>query len=312
MAKKKPYRFVLYLAARVVAAALNGLPRQAALSLARWGGWMAYRLVPRQREAILKNLRFAFGSSKSEQEIQVLGRKVLEHFAETGIEILRFPTLTPAAIPKFVDMGNVIEVYRSLLAAGRGLISITAHLGNWELLAGAVVSHGVETAVVARRIYYKPYDRWVVDLRQALGVRTIYRDNSARQLLTFLKNNGVVGMLPDQDVEGLSGVFVDFLGHPAYTPVAPVKLSLASGAPILTNFLVRETGDRYRVILGEIIRPQIETTREEAVQKYTEAWMKEFEKVVCQYPEQWAWMHDRWKTTPEQRQSVRGAVLKAS
>ena len=153
--------------------------------------------------------------------------------------------------------------------------------------------------MVGRRIYYEPYNRWIVNLRQAVGLRTVYRSESARKILQVLSRNEAVGLLPDQDIDSLRGVFVDFFGRPAYTPVAPVRLALASGAPIVANFLIREPGDRYRFVAGGVIRPVIETTREEAEKKYTAEWMQGFEKIIRQYPGQWAWMHPRWKTRPD-------------
>jgi len=219
--------------------------------------------------------------------------------AETAAEFLQFSRLDDRKISAFVETQEAERIYRELLAEGHGLISLTAHIGNWELLAGIFGCKGFGGAVLGRRIYYEPYNRWAVGLRQALGVTTIYRDQSPKELLKRLAQSEIIGILPDQDIESLKGVFVDFFGRPAYTPVAPVKLALASGAPILPNFLIRVKGDRYKIVLGEVIRPRRDLKREEAVERYTASWMRACEAVIRQYPEQWAWMHDRWKTTPE-------------
>ena len=315
MAKKKPYRFVLYLAARAAAAVVCILPRRAALALARGAGWLSYALVKRQRTKILESLRKAYRQEKSGDEIRRLARKVFQHAAQTVVEVLRFPGLTREKLKTMVDAGEAIRLYESLLKEGRGVLSITAHLGNWELLAGVICIEGFSGAVVARRVYYEPYNEWIVGLRRSVKVRTIYRDQSAREILELLAANQIIGLLPDQDIHGIRGVFVDFFGRPAYTPVAPVRLALASGSPIVANFLVREPGDRYRVVLGSVIRPVVEGgaaasvfQREEAVKKYTAQWMTVFEKIIRQYPEQWAWMHDRWKTrAADERTETKGA-----
>ncbi len=307
MAKRKPYRFFLYLGARFLAGFFSLLPRPLALKLAGLIGRASYDLALRQRKNILENLRQAYAGEKSEDQIQEIAARVLEHAAKTAVEVTRFPKLNQARVQKLVDLGSSLKVYRELLAEGKGLISISAHLGNWELLAAAVILEGFPAAVVGRRLYYEPYDRWLVSLRRSLGVRTIYRDQAAREILGLLKKNGIVGLVPDQDVDSLEGVYVDFFGRPAYTPVAPVRLALITGAPLLVNFLIREPDDRYRVILGEVLRPRVQTTREEAIQHTTAAWMKQVEKVVRQYPEQWAWMHHRWKTQPERRRTAASA-----
>lgn len=177
---------------------------------------------------------------------------------------------------------------------------MTAHLGNWELLAGVFGLQGFRGAVVGRRIYYEPYNRWIVSLRNSVGIRTIYQDEAVRQVHATLKAGEIVGLLPDQDRDRVHGIFVSFFGRPAYTSVAPVKFSMASGAPILPAFMVRKPGNRYELLLGNVIRPKIEgSDRTASVRKYTEAWMKDFEEVIRRYPEQWGWMHDRWKTKPD-------------
>jgi Kdo2-lipid IVA lauroyltransferase/acyltransferase len=299
VAKKKPYRFVLYLLLRGVCGLIYILPRRVAMALARGAGYLSYVFVLRQKNKTLQHLNLVFGGEKSPAEIKRLAIGVFENLIQTGAEILQFTKLTPAKLDKIVDAGEAFKTYDRVLACNKGLISVTAHIGNWELLAGVFGMKGYKGGVLARRIYYEPYNRWIVGLRESLKVPTIYRDDSSRTILKLLAKNQIVGLLPDQDVESLKGIFVPFFGKPAYTPVAPARLSISSGAPIVPNFLIRMPGDRYKIVMGEVIRPEGYATREEAVRKMTEAWMKQFEKVIREYPEQWAWMHNRWKTTPE-------------
>ncbi len=301
MAKKKPYRFWAYLAARFAAGLLGLLPRGLAMAFARGAGDVGYAFVSRQRKKTLRNLRLAFGSEKTESEIRGIARGVFRNFVQTAVEILRFPRLTRAQLAGLVDLGNAVEIYQKLLAEGHGLIAITAHMGNWELLAGTFGLMGFRGAVIARRIYYEPYNRWIVRLRESIRVPTLYRDGASREILKILGRNEIVGILPDQDIDSLKGVFVKFFGRQAYTPAAPVRLAIQFGTPILPNFLIRKPDGRYQVILGEVIRPRQGDRSEGAIQEYTEQWMRTFEKVIRQYPDQWAWMHDRWKTQPEKQ-----------
>ena len=299
MAKKKPYRFVLYLFVRAGAWLVFILPRGWALFLAERGSRLGYRFVGRQRRKTLENLRRAYGPQKSQAELEKLAKRVFENFALTGVELLQFKKLNFEKVSGFVDFGDAFKVYDSLLAEGKGLISVTAHIGNWELLAAIFGLKGYRGSVLARRIYYEPYNRWVVGLRAALNVPTTYRDDSSREILKRLSNGEIIGLLPDQDIDSLKGVFVDFFGRPAYTPVAPVRLALTTGAPVQPNFMIRVGRDRYKLVLGKVIRPKVDTSREDAVKKYTQEWMSQFEEVIRAYPEQWAWMHNRWKTQPD-------------
>jgi len=187
---------------------------------------------------------------------------------------------------------------------------MTPHMGNWELLAGIFSLQGFHGAVVGKQIHYEPYNRWIVGLRQAVGVYTIYSHEAVRGIRDHLRKNEIIGLLPDQDMDSVRGVFVDFFGKSAYTSVAPVKLAVSNQAPILTAFLIRTAGDRYRLLVGKLIRPKIEGDRDLAIRQYTEEWMHNFEEVIRQHPEQWAWMHNRWKTSREKIYSKKEEVLK--
>lgn len=309
MAKKKPYRIFVYLALRSVAGLIFVIPRRVALTLAGRLGRMAYFVIKRQSGRTYLNLHRVYGHEKSEQELHAIGAHVFKNLAKTAVEVLQFPKMTPDRLSRMVEMGDSLKTYEAILKEGNGLISITAHIGNWELLAGTFAMRGLPGAIVARRIYYEPYNQWIVGLRSALRLRTIYREHASRDIMRLLKKGAVVGMLPDQDMASLQGMFVDFFGKPAFTTVAPVRLSLATGAPIVVNFLIREKRDRYRVYLSDVIRPRIETSREAALKDYTQAWMTRFEEMIRQFPDQWGWMHDRWKTQMHDLEEKKEGVL---
>lgn len=301
MAKKKPYRFPLYLLARTAAWIFSLLPRTAALYAAKMLGGLSFSFVARQREKALAHLRMIFAKEKTEAEIQSIARQVFENMAMTSAELLQFPKMNAEKAAEITDSAEAVKIYDKLLALGKGLISMTAHIGNWELLAGIFGLKGYKGLVLARKIYYEPYNNWIVGLRNAVKVPTLYRDDSSREILKRLAAGEIVGLLPDQDIDSLKGVFVPFFGKPAYTPVAPVRIALSTGAPMLPNFLIRQDVTRYKLVVGQPIFTESYKNigREEAVQKMTENWMSQFEKVIREYPGQWAWMHNRWKTTPE-------------
>ncbi|MEI7750569.1 MAG: lysophospholipid acyltransferase family protein [Candidatus Omnitrophota bacterium] len=301
MAKRRFYRYPVYLLARLGAGLLLALPRNWALALANKVGYLGYRFVSRQRTKILENLKLAYGNTKSPEEMDAIGRGVMGHMLQTAVDFLRFSRLSPDQAASFVEVGDAYSFCKDILQEGKGLIIMTAHLGNWELLAGIFCLQGFRGAVVGRRIYYEPYNQWIVGLRSAVCVRTIYQDEAVRQIHATLKAGEILGMLPDQDRDSVRGIFVDFFGRPAYTSVAPVKIAMASGTPILPAFMVRMPGNRYKLLLGNLIRPKIDAgDRTTSIRKYTEAWMKDFEEVIRRYPEQWGWMHDRWKTRPDE------------
>ncbi len=299
MAKRKFYRYPLYLLARFGAGLLSLLPRNWALALANGAGYLGYELVSRQRTKILENLKLAYGETMTSAERNSMGRRVMGHMLRTAVDFLRFPKFSREKAASFVDAGNAYSFCKDILQEGRGLIIMTAHLGNWELLPRMFGLEGFRGGVVGRRIYYEPYNRWIVVLRTFVGFQTIYQNEAVRKIHHHLKAGEIVGLLPDQDRDSVRGIFVDFFGKPAYTTVAPVKFAMHAQAPMLPMFMVRVPGNSYKIVLGNLIRPKIEADgREASVRKYTEAWMKDFEAVIRQYPDQWGWMHDRWKTRP--------------
>ena len=296
MAKKKPYRFVLYLCLRFLAACIALIPRRCALAIARGLGRLGFYAVSRQRAKVLKHLHVAFEGEKSDAEIRQIAVQVFENCVQTGVELLRFPRFTDERIREIVDFGKTREISEALLGEGNGLLVITAHIGNWELLAGAFSTLSFKSKVIARELYYEPYNRWLVGLREAVGVETIYRSGASREALKWLQTNQTLGMLPDQDIDSLRGVFVNFFGTEAYTPIAPVRMAMACKSPILPAFLIRGEKGQYKIVLKEVIRPTGDTKDSQAIENYTRQWMNAFEAVIREYPGQWAWMHDRWKT----------------
>ena len=296
--KNRPRRYVLYLLLRAGMAVTESLPRRAALFFGRILGRSAYYLVARQRNKVLKNLRFAWRSEKTEQEIRAIARKVFENLAMTAVDAILLPRLSKDTLRDWVSFDEEFTRANRILDQGRGVVILTGHIGNWEVLAGAFGVMGYYAAVVGRRIYYEKYNQIIIRLRESVRIRTIYRDSSPKEMLRVLKNNHILGMLADQDVESVGGIFVDFFGHPAYTPTSPVKLAMAAETALVPAFCIRE-GDHYRLILEEPMYPEeVRGSQEDAVREFTERWSAIVERTIRQYPEQWVWMHDRWKTSP--------------
>jgi len=301
--KNKPYRYYLYLLLRLGIAFVRLLPRSAALMLAKGLGWLAYYLVPRQRNKALENLRRAYRGEKGDAELRALARRVFENLAMTLADLAFIRRMRRENLREFMDLNGLFERCRELLREGRGLIVISGHLGNWELMGSIFGIEGFRGGVIGRRIYYDKYNDLIVRSRLEKGVPTFYQDESPREILRQLKAGGVIGVVADQDVERLEGAFVEYFSLPSYTPVAPVRLAQVSGAPILVGALIRR-GTRYEVVFDpEPIRVP-RGADEKTVAALTEQWSRRLERIIRQYPEQWVWNHDRWKTKREQRPEV--------
>ncbi|MEA3305391.1 MAG: lysophospholipid acyltransferase family protein, partial [Candidatus Omnitrophota bacterium] len=183
----------------------------------------------------------------------------------------------------------------------KGLIVLGSHFGNWEMSSVGGVAVGLDVTVIARRIYYRRYNDFLVSIRESKGVKTLYRDekNILRKSLQVLRSNNVLGIVPDQDVDSVDGIFVDFFGKPAYTPTGPVIMAMLSGAPMLPTFMIRENG-KFRLFAEEPIYVKNSGDRKQDIIGYTRRWSNVVEKFIRRYPSQWVWMHKRWKSKPHE------------
>jgi KDO2-lipid IV(A) lauroyltransferase len=255
-------------------------------------GALAYRLSARYRNVADKNLRNAFGDSLTPRERQALIKRVFQNFARaTLVEFLKAPALTPDNLRRMVRCESWAPV-DALLARGKGLITITAHFGNWELLARRAALEGYQVVVVARRSGDAAFDEITDQLRQNGGYTVHPRGGSPKVLLQQLRRNGIIAILPDQKSED---VFVPFFGRAAGTVAGPAVLALKTGAPILPMFCPRQPDGLYCVEFG----PQIDTAPTGNADADAERIMADInasiENVVRRYPDQWLWLHDRWR-----------------
>ena len=253
-----------------------------------------YHLVSRQRMIALYNLRRAF-PEKSDEEITKIALGVYRNMAIVAAEFFDLPELTREKLEEIMEVEG-LEHCEKALAKGRGLLLFSAHFGNWELEAVAV-SLLVKPAVVV----YRPLDSPILEslvsrVRSVSGNIPIPKENAMRSMLRTLKKNGIIGILIDQNTAWYEGVFVDYFGRPACTTNGLALLALHSGAPVLPAYLIRMQDGRYRLV----IEPEMELintgNRDADVIANTQLFTKIIEKTVRQWPEQWLWVHQRWKT----------------
>jgi len=301
--KPKKYKIALnyagYLAGRVVVRLFRALPYPAAGALGEWTGVLVYLLARVERNRTLRHLRWAFGDAYSRGERRAMALRMFRHFGRSAGEAFASTRLSTPEMEARVENARELEAQlHATLAEGKGLIALTGHLGNWELV-GSLGARYVPTSVVANRFRFEPYNRLAGSLRSAGNLRTIYLNENPREIVRVLKKNEAVGILPDQDIRRLPGTYVRFFGRWAWTPVGPVLLARLSGAPMIPYFLVRK-GRRYFVEIGERIPMTFTGDRKRDLQVNTQRWTDALETVIRRYPDQWGWNHLRWNTRPEE------------
>lgn len=243
----------------------------------------------------------AFGDRLSPERRKVVIDAMFTNMADLPAEVFAAVRRGKPFLASRVLPGPGLDKWRALQERYRsGLIGVTGHLGNWELLLQILHVNGARPfgGAVAKRIPNPRLNKLVEELRGAFGVPTLYGDSGVTTMARVLGRGETLGLVPDQDIEELGGLFVEFMGRPAYTPIGPARLSLATGAPIVVVFARRVDGDRLEVVINDPIEPDRKAPRAQEIARITQAWSAQIEAFIAQHPEQWMWFHDRWKTTP--------------
>lgn len=181
-----------------------------------------------------------------------------------------------------------------------GVIGVSGHLGAWEL-AGAAT--GIEGYPILAKRYQDPVEQALVEgIRRRLGIRPIYQDQSLMRVIRLLRDQQMVSMLVDLDIRAMDGVHVPLFGEDAHTTAAPAKLALRTGSVLLPYFLIKVPGKKYRfewedpIQIGEA---ESNLTEEDQILELTRRMNQAIERAIRRHPEQWVWMHLRWRSTPE-------------
>jgi KDO2-lipid IV(A) lauroyltransferase len=256
-------------------------------------GRLAFYLDARHRAIVLRNLAHAHYGNDSVAN-RKLARQVFENLGKVFFEIAWASRLSRRGLLKYIrveGMNHFQNAYRK----GHGVMFLTAHFGNWELLAVFPAMIGCPTNIVYRPLDFRPLDRFFIDLRCRFGGKLIPTKRSAARIVKDLRNGETVALLMDQNVDWYEGVFVDFLGQPACTNKGMALLALKTEAPVVPIFMVRKESGFEVTIL-----PEIELFKSDdkikAIETNTERYNKAIETIVRRYPDQWFWVHQRWKT----------------
>jgi len=265
--------------------------------LGRWTGVLAFLVDARHRRVCLENLAIAFPDLSARQRRSV----TLRCFQNVATTFLELPGLGRIPFEQLVSRVQVegLENFERAVAKNTGLLILTGHFGNWELLALYVGIWRFRLAFVARALDNPYFDRWLNRIRSRSGNRVIRKRGALRQVLRSLRQGYGVGLLMDQRVTGREGVFVDFFRHQAGSSAALALLACRSGAPVLPVYILREpSGIEHRMCIEPEI-PVIRTGQlDQDIRQNTQRFQEVLEGIVRKHPDQWFWMHRRWKGSP--------------
>jgi Kdo2-lipid IVA lauroyltransferase/acyltransferase len=297
----KRLRFRLEVALlRVLTWLLPKLSRRVVVRAGAALGWLAYYLTARERRIALANLDIAFGNTKTRVEKIRIARTSLQNTVATVLGLFWLPRLNIANLEKYVDADPAgFERARQIIAGGRGIVFITLHYGDWEMLGQATALLGLPFTVVTEEMANTGAQEILAQLRARAKIQVIPQRFAAARLLKTLKRGGCVALLADlAATEHGGGVWVDFFGLPTINSFTPAALSLHTGAAIICGTAHPMPDGRVRVEL----RPPIEYSptgdRSADLRELTQKCVAECEAVIRQHPEYWLWCYKRWKHRP--------------
>lgn len=298
--KKREFRNIMEYAALSSGVFLaSRLPSEAAKLLSKLLGDMFYFFVKSRREVALSNLRHAFKNEKSDEEIRTIARGCCRSFILTPFEIikLRHVFKRPDAIDRLLISNRIdrlIQKAKKIHTEANGCIFVTPHLGNWELLPHACSLYGIPLSFVARPMDNPYLEKLIYANRASTGQAIISVRNALLGLHRSLNRGRSVGMLPDQSTG--RGLSVDFFGRKAGTTPIPAMLAVSHHRPVVVVACCRKEGKfKFEGFVSDPIWPGEHTSEKAEVIRITNAINAEMESIIRKYPEQYLWVHKRWK-----------------
>jgi KDO2-lipid IV(A) lauroyltransferase len=261
---------------------------------ARVLGRLWFRIDKRHRNITIDNLTWAFGREWSEEKIEQTARQVFVNIASMLFEVAWSARLSKSRFLSHFTVKGLRHV-KAAHAKGKGVLVITCHMGNFEMLIPAIEGTGLKGYAIYRKLDFEPLEHLIRRLRQRFGVTMVPMRGAARKIDAILRAGGVVGTLLDQNVDWYQGVFVDFFGRPACTNSGLAALAIRTKAPVLPMYTMRKNREFLIEFLPEI---PLEDTgdRIKDLENNTQNYTAAIEAMVRRYPDQYFWVHNRWKT----------------
>jgi KDO2-lipid IV(A) lauroyltransferase len=288
---------VEYASSRSVLAALGVMPPRIAIALGRAMGRIAYTSAGNLRRTGKRNLELAFPEKSERQRTEILRSCFRSLGRELGV-FSQFSTASPHTLLSLTDCEG-LEHLEAAKAQGRGVILFTGHLGAWELTSFALSLLGHPLSFLVRRIDNPKVERLVDDSRTRFGNKTLDKLSAARSMVKILRTGGTLGLLLDLNTLDDEAIFVDFFGIPASTNFMVAKLALRTQAPIIPIFAPwEEEREKFVLRIQQPVSIESKGNEEEDVLRLTAMLSLVVEENVRRYPDQWLWIHKRWKTRP--------------
>jgi len=273
---------------------IGTIPRPVARKISNFIGRLWYAIDQRHRTVVLENITHAYGKTMTDLEIKKMARQIFKNIAGMLFEIGWAYNLKQDEFSSYFSFKGY-EHLEAALEQKKGVLALTCHMGNWELLCEAVAMLGLNTAILYRKLDYLPLERFLLEMRERFGTRLIPLKGASRKVDELLAGGYVVGTLLDQNVDWYQGCYVDFFGRLACTNRGVASIAMRTGVPVVPMFIIRDKG-RYIIEFLPEISPVVTDDRTKDLEINTQNYTSAIETMVRRSPDQWFWVHNRWKT----------------
>ena len=273
------------------------MPRRWWLAFFGWMGKVSYRIATKTRDQVIVHLGMAYGHEMSLREVIALSKKVFVMLGKNAGDVLRSSRISTLGELNEFLVTEGMENFEKAVARGKGVIFLTCHLGAFDLQITNMALRGLKPNIIGTALQDERLNELLWRYRNAYGAIAIERGKETLRLFKALKLGGSIAILIDQDTK-VKSRFVDFFGMPAATPVGASILAMKTGAAVIPTYIyLGEDHLQHMVVLPEI---ELVTTGddEQDMVTNTQNYTRFIEKVIREHPEQWVWMHERWKTKP--------------
>lgn len=282
-----------YTALKTVSRLMCLLPYPWLLALGRMLGRLYYRLAARQRERALAQIKAGLGLPPAEAAAVI--RRLFVKLAQNFLEVLYLPAMTPDRMQRYVTIENRHHL-EAAAAEGKGVALLAAHVGNWEWLGAGLAMHGYPVASIIKPQPNEHHTRLLNEYRQQAGIEIFTRGTTeVVAAAKALKQGKMLGFFTDQDA-GRSGVFVEFLGRMASTPVGVAVFARKLGLPVVPVFIIRREEGGHRILAGEPLHLTPTDDADADIYDFTVKVTGIIEDTIRRHPDEWLWFQKRWNT----------------
>jgi KDO2-lipid IV(A) lauroyltransferase len=273
------------------------LPMRSGHKLGRMIGRMGFYLASGRRRLTMDNLKMALGGELSDREIMETALGSFEHLGMNVAEFFNLPSLNRENIGSHTFVEGEVNLLEAL-DYGKGVLVLSSHLGNWDMLSTGLALRGYPAALITKVSRSEALNRIWMKYRRDLGIGLFMGRGTMKETIRHLRKGGMVGFALDQNARRREGIFVPFFGHEACTITSLALLARRTGAPVVPIFTYRE-GDVHHIVIEKPFLHDDGLEADADILERTRIYTQWTEKIIRLHPEQWTWLHNRWKTRPK-------------